>query len=123
LRALSRQRSNRLVLWLVLTSVLSRALIPAGFMPNVHRWMHQGGLLVICPHGDLVTHKASGGSASTSEEQCPFGAAAAAALPSSSAVRTLVATPDGLLVELSVVNPEGTSSHLQPPPRGPPVSL
>lgn len=121
--ALSRQRSNRLVLWLVLTSVLSRALIPAGFMPNVHRWMHQGGLLVICPHGDLMTHKASGGAASTSEQQCPFGAAAGPALPSSNAVRMLATTPDGLLVKLSVVNAEGTASHLQPPPRGPPVSL
>jgi len=122
LQRLSRQRSSRFFPWLVLACVFSRALIPAGFMPNAHRLMHQGGLLVICPHGDLVTHKASGGSTTTSDEQCRF-VAAAAALPSASPVRTLVVTLDGLLVEFSVAIAEGAPSHLQPLPRGPPVFL
>ena len=110
------------IAWLLLASLLFRGLVPAGLMPAGADAARHGALLVICTHGEMAQHGHGGqGSGGPSIEQCPFGAAAGAAVPGTKIVFSF---PPGVAQappEWSAVLASGSAQRLQPPARAPPV--
>jgi hypothetical protein len=118
----SRSTLRSLALLLALTGMLFRGLIPVGFMPSMLPATNHGAVLVFCNHGQLdVQSQGEGGSDHSSTEQCPFGAAIGPALLGAIGLfafeRPRVDTRPVLRIALRFPG----FSHLQPPPRGPPV--
>jgi hypothetical protein len=109
--------------WLVLAAILYRGLIPAGFMPAVGEAAAHGGMVMLCPHGDMAMPGHDGkGSGSASIEQCPFGAAVGPALTSETPTLALASLAAAFRPEWSLIPNRGVQPHLQPPARGPPAS-
>jgi hypothetical protein len=117
-----RKRQHLLVVGLLLAGMLFRGLIPAGLMPASGAAAEHGAVLVVCHHGELAVHGHGGsGSAGTSVEQCPFGAAAGAAVPGVKAVFSFGPALAVAGVDWNAVAPRGSAPRLQPPARAPPT--
>lgn len=73
-------------LWLALAGMLYRSLVPAGFMPAAGEAVRAGMWLTLCPHGQLHDSRAAPAAPHQPAgdhgiQLCPFGTAAATALP------------------------------------------
>lgn len=122
---------QRLFLWLVAATVLLRALVPDGFMPE-HRKGH-GFELAICSAGPLAALRAADDALSThhdhgqpgqhdpsSHGDCPFAAAVAAALPGAvPGLPSLAAQAQAL--SAFAASAFLSASRLRPPSRAPPL--
>ena len=122
IRSSTAKRRHLPVIWLVLAGVLYRGLIPAGFMPATGEAARDGAMLMVCPHGMMGMHEHGGnGSGGASIEQCPFGAAAGPAVPGVKLVFSFAQEAAHFRPDWSAGLNRGSTPHLQPPVRGPPV--
>ncbi len=122
LSATSARKRHFLAVCLVLASVFYRGMIPVGFMPANGEAARHGTLLVVCPHGEMGMHGHGGnGSRGASLEQCPFGAAAGPAVPSVKQVYPFTASLAYFRPDRVAPFHHGTSPHLHPPARAPPI--
>jgi hypothetical protein len=111
-----------IAVWLAIASVLYRGLIPAGLMPASGEAARHGMLLVLCTHGELGGKLPNGGHAGDSSlQQCPFGAAAGPALPSTASVGWVAAAQATLHLPFSQQQPRYSAYRALPPARAPPA--
>ncbi len=116
------RRSHLLAIWLVMASVLYRGLIPVGFMPATGEARRHGAVLMVCPHGQFSGHGAGGGHAGDSSlQQCPFGAAAAPAIPNLKAVHFFAPLPVPRRADAAGMDVASATHWLLPPARAPPA--
>jgi hypothetical protein len=133
-----RQRFRQLALWLALASVMLRALIPAGFMPEQHA-ARRGIVLAFC-YADALGRlraaeplsvqqsKYSAGRADDlgvghrigAHPGCPFASAAAPGLPASLPIGVALFEASSRLDQGKAVSAVLALAHARPPTRGPP---
>lgn len=113
-------RAHRLALWLALSAMLLRALIPGGFMLGRDAGSGTYGLVLCSEQSafsslkDSVTHAQGGVS------HCAFALSAMASVPGSALPLFLPTLRREDLHSTAALFPHALGDHLRPPPRAPP---
>jgi hypothetical protein len=115
--------SRALLLWLALSAIVYRGLIPAGFMP-VFAGDGAGVGLALCSGGALVrSDRGKDGGKTAVMEQCAYAAASVPVVPAAAPAQ-VPAQAVALPVQIAnAATPRLAPTYSLPPARGPPATL